>query len=203
MPHYFNRQDIGMISADCKKLSDPGQAASEKLIYLDKLSREVASPDQIMIPYTIEAVDLIDTIEQVLVTDFDQCEQKKINVQFHAQPVSSIVKSDRFFFKQIFSCLFSALVELTQTGKTIAVYLTNSDGRCIIETVSYGKNNTLTESEDYFKKHRISNAFQKRADPAPGLYQAYQYVIEDMGGELFYDFSSERINYFRMKYDAC
>ncbi len=124
----------------------------------------------------------------------------QVSIQLHLSPASLMVNADRLFFHQILFRLFSSLLEANQKKSVVSVYVTDSDGKCIIEVINQPETLTPKASNDYFKKHRITNAFQPLPIQQDALLFVYKQMVEDMGGELSYSFTKGKANYFRLKF---
>jgi len=127
-------------------------------------------------------------------------EKMQVSIQLHLSPASLMVNTDKLFFQQIFFRLFSGLLETNQKRSVVSVYVTDSDGKCIIEVINQAETLSHKASNDYFKKHRITNAFQPLPIQQDALLFVYKQLIEDMGGELSYSFTKGNANYFRLKF---
>lgn len=200
MGHFFTNRETSMIAEDLAIYQEqdireqPGHM-EELLIYPDAGSGKQFS-------YTIEWMNPVPVIENIIIQLYETAQDKQINIQVHVPPDDREIAADGLFFRQIFFRFFMELIDCTNEKNIISVYLTGTEMNYVIEAVNLNKKNADAEPEAYFKKHRISNAFQKPAGNEPDLFRLYQYILEDMDAELRYNFNREQANYFRIKFSA-
>lgn len=143
--------------------------------------------------YLLEPFDIVPEIEAAVVYFVEMAEQKSINMQLYLSPACLMVKIDRLYFRQICYRMLQEMISLNHKGAIIRIYVTNCDGKCVVEIV--GSKETRI-SEDYFKKYRITNT--RPVTPDESNFITYKKIMEDMNGELAYAFGNG--GYVRMKF---
>ncbi|MDB5209913.1 MAG: hypothetical protein JWQ30_740, partial [Sediminibacterium sp.] len=91
--------------------------------------------------------------------------------------------------------------EAIDKRSTVSVYVTDSDGKCVIEAISQPETSFVKGPQDYFQKYRITNVYHAISAQQDVLLSIYKQLMEDMGGELYYTFVKGKTNYFRLKFD--
>jgi K+-sensing histidine kinase KdpD len=200
MPQYFNRREIKSITDDLKLFLSAVNGPIGKLDYFNTHAASVENTGSMEIEYNSGYLDLIPEVENAVINQLEKAEKKSINLQLHLSPASLMVHVDRLFFQQIFFRLFSDLLEVNEKNSIISVYVTDSDGKCIIELLSRPETQAAQASEDYFKKYRITNLLHAPAIKDENLLPVFKKMVEDMGGELSYVFAKDKANYVRMKF---
>jgi K+-sensing histidine kinase KdpD len=200
MPQVFDRREIKSITDDLKLFLSAVNGPIGKLDYFNTHAASVENNGSIEIAYDSGYIDLIPEVENAVIHQLERAEQKSISLQLHLSPASLMVHVDRLFFQQIFFRLFSDLLEVNEKNSIISIYVTDSDGKCIIELVSRAEMQAAQASEDYFKKYRITNVLRAPAMQDENLLLVYKKMVEDMGGELSYVFAKDKTNYVRLKF---
>lgn len=181
MPHLFSRQEIDLLQDD--------NIAGNSFLH-----------SQGIINYHQEQVEILPEIEQAVLLQVENAEQKNISIQLHFSPAAMSISIDRIFFKKAFAHLFGALLSGSAQRSVISVYVTDRDGKCVIEVMSRTALQTVSAADAYFRKYRITNSLQLPANTKEGLPAVYQKIVEDMSGELSYFFEKNRPCYFRCKF---
>ena len=200
MPHLFNQREINAITDDLRVFLAAVKGPIDKLDYFTNKVTGLESWAGIGLEYQYEHIDIITEVENAVIQQLDLAEKMQVSVQLHLSPASLMVHTDRLFFQQIFFRLLSTLLEANEEKSVVSVYVTDSDGKCMIEVINQSETLSAKGSDDYFKKHRITNTFQTQTPPQDNLLWVYKMMVEDMGGELAYSFAKGKGNYFRMKF---
>ncbi len=200
MPHLFNQREINIITDDLKIFLGAVKGPIDKLDYFTTQSANLESWGGMELAYHYEHIDIIPEVENAVIRQLEMAEKMQVSIQLHLSPASLMVNTDKLFFQQVFFRLFSSLLETNHKRSVVSVYVTDSDGKCIIEVINQPETLTPQASNDYFKKHRITNAFQPLPIQQDALLFVYKQMIEDMGGELNYSFTKGKANYFRLKF---
>ena len=201
MPRLFIRREINMITDDLKVFLSATNGPIDKLDYFTGKAPDLERYGALEIGYRFEQIDIIPEVENAVIRQVEEAEQKGTGIQLHLSAASLVVDTDKLFFQQIFFRLFSTLLAANEKKSIVSVYVTDSDGKCIIEVVSQPEGSFVKGSEDYFKKYRITNVYQAISAQEEALLSVYKQLLEDMGGELFYAFAKGKSNYFRLKFD--
>ncbi|MES2374557.1 MAG: hypothetical protein V4557_18420 [Bacteroidota bacterium] len=201
MPRLFNRLEINMITDDLKIFLSSVKGPIDKLDYFTVKAPVIERYGAIELEYRFEPIEIISEVENAVIRQVEKAEEKGTGIQLHMSAASLIVNTDRLFFQQIFFRLFSIMLETNEKKSTISVYVTDSDGKCIIEAISQPEGSFIKGTEDYFKKYRITNVYQAITAQEDALLSVYKLLMEEMGGELFYAFAKGKTNYFRLKFD--
>ncbi len=200
MLNLFNQRDINIITDDLKIFLSAVKGPIDKLDYFTVLQQKTAQPGNRELSYQNALVDIIPDVENAVIQQMELAEKKELSVQLHLSPASFFIKADRLFLQQILFRLLSGLLEASEKRSVISVYVTDSDGKCVIEAVDHKEiKKIIPVADDYFKKHRITNAFQTTGSQPETILNVYKKMVEDMGGELTYSFK-EKANYFRLKF---
>lgn len=200
MPNLFTQRDINIITGDLKVFLSAVKGPIDKLDYFTVLQQKSERPGNIELTYQRELVDIIPDVENAVIQQMELAEKKELNVQLHLSPASFLVNADRLFLQQILFRLLSNLLEAGKKKSVVSVYVTDSDGKCVIEAVDQTEiKKIIPGADDYFKKHRITNVFQAIESQPEAILNVYKKMIEDMGGELTFSFK-EKANYFRLKF---
>jgi K+-sensing histidine kinase KdpD len=200
MSHAFNRREIKSITDDLKLFLSAANGPIGKLDYFNTHAATIEKNGSIEIDYHYQHTDLIPQVENAVIGQVEKAEARSINLQLHLSPASLMVHIDRLFFQQIFFHLFDGMLQANEKNSIISVYVTDSDGKCIIELMSRPETQAAQASEDYFKKYRITNALHAAATQDENLLPVYKKMVEDMGGELSYVFAKDKPNYVRLKF---
>jgi K+-sensing histidine kinase KdpD len=201
MPRLFNRSEINMITEDLKAFLSAAKGPIDKLDYFTGKAPHLERYGALELEYRFEQIDIIPEVENAVIRQVEEAEQKGTGIQLHLSAASLVVNTDRLFFQQIFFRLFSTLLEANEKKAIVSVYVTDSDGKCIIEAISQPEGSPVKGSEDYFKKYRITNVYQAISAQEDALLSVYKLLLEEMGGELFYAFAKGKSNYFRLKFN--
>jgi K+-sensing histidine kinase KdpD len=201
MPRLFNRSEINMITEDLKAFLSAAKGPIDKLDYFTGKATHLERYGALELEYRFEQIDIIPEVENAVIRQVEEAEQKGTGIQLHLSAASLVVNTDRLFFQQIFFRLFSTLLEANEKKAIVSVYVTDSDGKCIIEAISQPEGSPVKGSEDYFKKYRITNVYQAISAQEDALLSVYKLLLEEMGGELFYAFAKGKSNYFRLKFN--
>jgi hypothetical protein len=202
MSRLFNRREINMITDDLKTFLNATKGPIDKLDYFTIKAPDIERYGAIEMQYQVEHIDLIPEVENAVIKQLEQAEEKGIGIQLHLSAASLIVDTDRLFFQQIFFRLFSTLLGSNEKKATVSVYAADSDGKCIIEAISQPEDSSEKKPQDYFKKYRITNVYQAIPAQQDALLSVYTELLKDMGAELFYAFVKGKSNYFRLKFDV-
>jgi K+-sensing histidine kinase KdpD len=202
MSRLFNRREINMITDDLKIFLSAAKGPIDKLDYFTIKAQDIERYGAIELQYRVEHIDLIPEVENAVIKQLEQAEEKGIGIQLHLSAASLIVDTDRLFFQQIFFRLFSTLLDSNEKKATVSVYVADSDGKCIIEAISQPESASEKRDQDYFKKYRITNVYQAIPAQQDALLSVYTELLKDMGAELFYAFVKGKSNYFRLKFDV-
>jgi K+-sensing histidine kinase KdpD len=200
MPQAFNRREIKSITDDLKLFLSAANGPIGKLDYFNTRAASVEKNELIEIDYHYQHTDLIPEVENAVISQVEKAEARSINLQLHLSPASLMVQVDRLFFQQIFFRLFADMLQVNEKNAIISVYVTDSDGKCVIELMSRPEAQAAQASEDYFKKYRITNVLQAPQKLDEDLLPVYKKMVEDMGGELSYVFAKDKPNYVRLKF---
>lgn len=202
MSRLFNRSEISMITDDLKTFLSAVKGPIDKLDYFTVKAADLERYGAIEIEYRFEHVGVIQEVENAVIRQVEAAEEKGTGIQLHLSAASLVVDTDRLFFQQIFFRLFSTLLETNERKATVSIYVTDSDGKCIIEAISQPEGSPGKVSQDYFKKYRITNVYHVIPAQQDALFTVYKQLMEEMGGELMYAFVKGRTNYFRLKFDT-
>ena len=200
MPHFFNQYNISIITDDLRIFLNAGKGAIDKLDYFSTILTDIETAGSIELTYCYENIDIISEVENAVVQQLEFAAKRELNIQLNFSPAALMVYADRLFLQQIFFRLLSDLLEAGEKGSVISVYVTDSDGKCIIEVINQNEISGKMEADAYFKKHRITNALQTPSAPSGDVLTEYKKIIEDMGGELSYPLAKDALNYFRLKF---
>lgn len=200
MPHLFNQREINIITDDLKVFLGTVKGSIDKLDYFTTQSVNLESWGGMELAYSYEHIDIIPEVENAVIRQLEMAEKMQVNIQLHLSPASLVVNMDKLFFQQVFFRLFSSLLEINHKRSIVSVYVTDSDGKCIVEVINQAETIVHKTTNDYFKKHRITNAFQPLPVQQDALLFVYKQMIEDMGGELSYSFTKGKANYFKLKF---
>lgn len=200
MPHAFNRREIKSITDDLKRFLSAVNGPIAKLDYFNRNAASLEKNGVMEIGYDPAPVDLIPEIEKTVTSQVEKAEESAIGIHLHLSPASMMVQVDRLFFQQVFYRLFADMLQVNKKGAIISVYVTDSDGKCIIELMSRAEMQAGRASEDYFKKYRITNVLHAPAMQDEHILLAYKKMVEDMKGELAYVFTKDKPNYVRLKF---
>ena len=200
MPHFFNQYNISIITDDLRIFLNAGKGAIDKLDYFSTILTDIETAGSIELTYCYENIDIISEVENAVVQQLEFAAKRELNIQLNFSPAALMVYADRLFLQQIFFRLLSDLFEASEKGSVISVYVTDSDGKCIIEVINQNEISGKMEADAYFKKHRITNALQTPSAPSGDVLTEYKKIIEDMGGELSYPLAKDALNYFRLKF---
>ena len=200
MPHFFNQYNISIITDDLRIFLNAGKGAIDKLDYFSTILTNIETAGSIELTYCYENIDIVSEVENAVVQQLEFAAKRELNIQLNFSPAALMVYADRLFLQQIFFRLLSDLFEASEKGSVISVYVTDSDGKCIIEVINQNEISGKMEADAYFKKHRITNAFQAPSAQSGDVLTEYKKIIEDMGGELSYPFAKDALNYFRLKF---
>jgi K+-sensing histidine kinase KdpD len=201
MSRLFNRREINMITDDLKTFLSAAKGPIDKLDYFTGKAPDLERYGAIELGYRFEHIDIIPEVENAVIRQVEEAEEKGIGIQLHLSAASLVVDTDRLFFQQIFFRLFSTLLEANEKKAVVSVYVTDSDGKCIIEAISQPEGSPVKGSDDYFKKYRITNVYQMISEQEDALLSVYKLLLEEIGGELFYAFAKGKSNYFRLKFN--
>ena len=200
MPHFFNQYNISIITDDLRIFLNAGKGAIDKLDYFSTILTDIETAGSIELTYCYENIDIVSEVENAVVQQLEFAAKRELNIQLNFSPAALMVYADRLFLQQIFFRLLSDLLEASEKGSVISVYVTDSDGKCIIEVINQNEISGKMEADAYFKKHRITNAFQAPSAQSGDVLTEYKKIIEDMGGELNYPLAKDALNYFRLKF---
>jgi K+-sensing histidine kinase KdpD len=200
MPHFFNQREINAITDDLRVFLGAVKGPIDKLDYFTSQSATLESLGTMELAYRYEHINIIPEVEDAVIRQLELAEKMQVSIQLHLSPASLMVNTDQLFFQQIFFRLFFSLLEANEKRSVVSVYVTDSDGKCIIEVISQSGTSAAKASDDYFKKHRITNTFQSASTQQDALLWVYKQMLEDMGGELTYSFAKDKANYFRLKF---
>lgn len=202
MPRLFNRREINMITDDLRIFLSAAKGPIDKLDYFTIKAPDIERYGAIELEYRSEHIDIISEVENAVIRQVEKAEENGTGIQLHLSAASLVVDTDRLFFQQIFFRLFSILLQSNEKKATVSVYVTDSDGKCIIEAISQPEgSSSIKGTEDYFKKYRITNVYQAISAQEDALLSVYKLLMEEMGGELFYAFTKGKSNYFRLKFN--
>jgi K+-sensing histidine kinase KdpD len=201
MPHLFNQRDIDNIKADLKIFLTVVKGPIDKLDYFTTILPELKRSGKIELEYRLAQIDMVTEVENAVIRQLEEAEQKEISIQLYLSPASFIIQTDKLFFQQVFFRLFSTMLEMMERKSGISVYVTDSDGKCLIEVIGQHKTSkpSSANADDYFKKHRITNALTQNIQQDVVL-PVYKNLFEDLNGKLQYSFTKDGANYFRMKF---
>jgi K+-sensing histidine kinase KdpD len=200
MPHIFNQREINTITDDLRIFLGAVKGPINKLDYFTNKLTGLETWASIGLEYSREYVDIIPEVENAVIQQLDLADKMQVSVQLHLSPASLMVHTDRLFFQQIFFRLLSTLLEANEKKSVVSVYVTDSDGKCMVEVINQSETLFAKGSDDYFKKHRINNPSQSQSVPKDNLLWVYKLMVEDMGGELAYSFEKGKGDYFRLKF---
>jgi K+-sensing histidine kinase KdpD len=200
MPHIFNQREINIITDDLRIFLGAVKGPIDKLDYFTSKVTGLESWASTVLEYRYEHIDIIPEVENAVIQQLELADRMQVSIQLHLSPASLMVHTDRLFFQQIFFRLLSTLLEANDKKSVVSVYVADSDGKCMIEVISQSGVLSARSSDDYFKKHRITNTLQSQPAPQENLLWVYKMMVEDMGGELVYSFAKGEENYFRLKF---
>ena len=200
MPHSYNQQDIGIITEELKIFLHADKGPIDKLDYFSNLIPALETARTMELSYRNENIDLIPEVENAVIKQMELAEKKELGIQLHLSPASFIVHADRLFLQQILFRLMVSLLDACEKKSVVSVYVTDSDGKCIIEAICRAETAKRKEEEDYFKKYRITNALHASMVQDDAVLAVYKKLVEDMGGELAFAFANEKQPYFRLKF---
>ena len=198
MPNVFNQQDIRIITEDLKVLLNAERGQINKLDYFSTLMPQLETAGTMELDYQNENIDIIPEIENAVIKKLMLAEKKEIGIQLQLCPTSFMVQADRIFLQQIFLGLLSRLLESIENKSVVRIYVTDSDGKCIIEAISQAEAIKEKEEDNYFKKYRITNPLHASIIKEEAVLYVYKKIVEDMGGEL--TFSNDKQHFFRLKF---
>ena len=200
MPHLYNQQDIGILTEELKVFLHADKGPIDKLDYFSTLIPEFETARMMELSYRNENIDLIPEVENAVIKQLELAEKKELGIQLHLSPASFIVHTDRLFLQQILFRLMVSLLDACEKKSVVSVYVTDSDGKCIIEAISHAETANKKNEDDYFKKYRITNPLHASMVQDDAVLAVYKKLVEDMGGELAFAFTNEKQRFFRLKF---
>lgn len=130
--------------------------------------------------YQLQPTDIIPEIENAVIHFVAEAEQRSVRFQLHFLPAPVMVMIDYSIFQQVLSYCLSQILAAASIGAIVNLYVSDSEGKCIVEIVTRGQAPAAPVQEDYFRKYRITNP-HKQVDSGAAVYKR---MMEDMGAEL-------------------
>lgn len=187
MPHVFDRYEIEQLE------SDPALARRPLA------TQPSPGVEGLYIVYRNIPVDLIAAVEEAIVPEVERAEARSIRLQLHWSPSSPMASLDPDLLRLVLSRLFREMILSVDEGTHLVLYVSDSDGKCLIELVSRSEPRAAAEEPDYFRKYRITNP-RTAAPPEQDALLVFRKVIEDMKGELSTAFFKDKKQFLRVKF---
>lgn len=156
--------------------------------------------DETGVTFHAEPFDIVPELETTAIYLMPAAEARQISLQIHVAHEPVMIQADRTFFQPLFYQILSKILEHSRDGDIVRVHVTDSDERCIVESIHQHAFVRKKPAGDYFTKYRITNALPGSAEATQDVLPVYKKIVEDMGGELLYAFNKGRDNYFRLKF---
>lgn len=192
MLNQYSRDALTILMDDLKPFPDTQNVLTQKLTSLENTVTDGME-------FRYENFDIIPELEKAAIHNVTLVEEKKLGFQFHLSTSPVIVHLDRLFVQALLLKLLTDLLATARQGSAIHIYVTDNDGKCIIESINQGGIINRQASDGYFKKYRITKPLHNGSAQTEKALPVYQHLVEDMGGELVYSFTKEKGNYFRLK----
>jgi K+-sensing histidine kinase KdpD len=152
------------------------------------------------VTYHSEPFDIMPELEKTAIHLMPAAEAKQVSLQVHVSHEPVMIQADRSFFQPLFYKLLLKILEHSKEGTVVNIHVTDSDERCIVESIHKHAIMRKKPSGDYFTKYRITNGLPGSGEASKDVLPVYKKLVEDMGGELVYAFNKDRDNYFRLKF---
>jgi hypothetical protein len=197
MPNQYSRSELELISDELEAFVRNGFLKKEALsFYEDWLSGE--SENNFFATHcSLQKIALLPVIEKGLMVFIESAEKKGVHLYLKAPTDELYCTADETILRLLFFRLFEKLLEEALSDTTIEIYLSEGNENCLVEVVLQNKKQTHIQRDDYFKKHRITPA--NDTDPSEKSFSVFSKLMDDIDGDLQYQFNREGPDYFRLK----
>lgn len=197
MPHQYLRSELQLVLEDIKSLIRGGFSMEEGLPFYENWLSGKEEANNFSILLSIKKMAILPVIEKGLMEFIEVAEKKGVRFHLNVPPEDLYCTADQTIVSQLFYRLFEKMLQEVSSETTTEIYVSDGNDKCLVEVVFQNKKQAHSQTDNYFKIHRITPT--RETEHSENLFTVFSKMIEDMDGELQYQFNREGPDYFRLK----